>query len=1052
MVARTAGMTGDIVVTGAGSAFDTAFLALGEYGDAQLDIADGGVVDVFTYTYVGVYAGSSGDAHVSGAGSALSVASEFHVGVDGTGALTVDNGGAVNTGTTFAVIGTNASGVGTALVTGAGSTWTHGADLYVAYAGEGQLTIADGGVVSSTRGYLGGASTGEGSVLVTGVGSLWTMSQALYVGESGVGALSIEAGGHVANQAAFVGYQAGANGEVNVNGGTWANAGQLTVGSAGLGQLSISLGGVVTASEVLIGSAMTGDGQVTILGTGSAMNTGTVFVGVNGDGEFSIADGAVTNASAAYIGLYASSTGSMSVTGVGSSWMGAGSMIVGNAGSGELLITGGGHVQNADVIVGFYGGSSGHVVVDGATWDSMLNLVLGYAGDGVLEIINGGVVTAEWGASIGADTNGSGTAYVSGSGSLWANNALLDIGVFGAGTLQVVDGAEVSATSGVRIAIVAGSTGTLIIGGDGAPAAAGSITTPVIEFGAGDGEVIFNHTSTSLTFATPFNLGGATSSILFSNGTTLLTGNSSGYAGTATIDTNASAYFNNLFGGAVTVNAGGLVGGDGSIGALTALSGGIVSPGDGLGALTVTTANFNAGSIFLVDASPTAADHLIASGAVTISGGAVQVLAELGVYDPITTYTILTGASVTGTFSSVTDNLAFLDPTLLYDASHVYLRLTRNDILFVDVAQTPNQVASANAIDGLGMGDPLWNAFVGLSAAQAQAGFDGASGEFHASLNGGGFTDPLTQFALVNARLIGLAEGPSFVQLASLAAGGGQAAQRGAVWGQVSAGFGQYNGDGNAHGLEFTQQGVSIGADAALDGGAILGAALFHRQSEAAQDPLRSSADISSTGVSIYGGVRMGALSLSGDAGFAWRDISSERRVLVGPLDETLTASYGARAAHAQVRLGIVNRFGDSVFEPFVALSYVQIDTDGFTEDGGSAALARADQSDSVLFSTLGVRLMQEFGPEGRDGALYGVIGWRHAEGDILSEQEIAFASNPGVLFEIAGTPLAEDILAIEAGLRLAIGANSALIAAYRADLSEDGEEHAASLRLSIRN
>ena len=59
-----------------------------------------------------------------------------------------------------------------------------------------------------------------------------------------------------------------------------------------------------------------------------------------------------------------------------------------------------------------------------------------------------------------------------------------------------------------------------------------------------------------------------------------------------------------------------------------------------------------------------------------INGGTVQVLAAAGSYANSTTYTIVNATGgVSGTYSGVTSNFAFLTPSLTYDANNVFLTL-----------------------------------------------------------------------------------------------------------------------------------------------------------------------------------------------------------------------------------------------------------------------------------------------------------------------------------------------------------------------------------------
>src|SRR3546814_3938416 len=57
-----------------------------------------------------------------------------------------------------------------------------------------RLTIADGGAVSSTDGYIGNRTLSTGTATVTGGGSTWTSSGFLNVGEVAAGTLTIADG------------------------------------------------------------------------------------------------------------------------------------------------------------------------------------------------------------------------------------------------------------------------------------------------------------------------------------------------------------------------------------------------------------------------------------------------------------------------------------------------------------------------------------------------------------------------------------------------------------------------------------------------------------------------------------------------------------------------------------------------------------------------------------------------------------------------------------------------------------------------------------------
>ena len=169
----------------------------------------------------------------------------------------------------------------------------------------------------------------------------------------------------------------------------------------------------------------------------------------------------------------------------------------------------------------------------------------------------------------------------------------------------------------------------------------------------------------------------------------------------------------------VTVESGATVGGTGSVGGLIANSGATVAPGvlGPYAKFTVTgEASFAAGSTFAVNVAPGQNDKLVSTGSTTLSGAALAVSGASGTYLPSTRYTLLTAeGGLSGTFSSLSPSgylatLAFLAPTLSYDADDVYLGFSV--LPFVTAAQTPNQVATALALQAQPAGSPLYDALI----------------------------------------------------------------------------------------------------------------------------------------------------------------------------------------------------------------------------------------------------------------------------------------------------------------------------------------------------
>ena len=123
---------------------------------------------------LGITAGGSGTVDVR---ETLAVGNSIVLGssTGGSGALIIQNGGTVTS--VLGAIGNAPGSQGTVTVTGPGSTWTNTGTLVVGGLGTGTLTIQGGGVVNSGAGGSVGLAAGStGTVTVTGPGSSWNNS------------------------------------------------------------------------------------------------------------------------------------------------------------------------------------------------------------------------------------------------------------------------------------------------------------------------------------------------------------------------------------------------------------------------------------------------------------------------------------------------------------------------------------------------------------------------------------------------------------------------------------------------------------------------------------------------------------------------------------------------------------------------------------------------------------------------------------------------------------------------------------------------------------
>jgi T5SS/PEP-CTERM-associated repeat protein/autotransporter-associated beta strand protein len=179
------GGQGDAIISDTGSTVTvSANLQVGRIGQGTLTVENGAAVNASAGTWfgIGVTPGSHGQVTVTGAGATLDAPGFTAVGAQGNGHLGIHDGGQATLGAVG--IGNDDGGQGEVIVSDPGSSLSvTGTDFQVGSNGNGTLTVQNGGGVVA-HGLQIGARTGTGTFNLTG-GTLDNNGGTVFVGANG---------------------------------------------------------------------------------------------------------------------------------------------------------------------------------------------------------------------------------------------------------------------------------------------------------------------------------------------------------------------------------------------------------------------------------------------------------------------------------------------------------------------------------------------------------------------------------------------------------------------------------------------------------------------------------------------------------------------------------------------------------------------------------------------------------------------------------------------------------------------------------------------------
>ncbi|WP_347902809.1 autotransporter domain-containing protein [Pseudomonas purpurea] len=525
---------------------------------------------------------------------------------------------------------------------------------------------------------------------------------------------------------------------------------------------------------------------------------------------------------------------------------------------------------------------------------------------------------------------------------------------------------------------------------------------------------------------------------------------------------NASTLYNQgSIAGDVMVETGGLYGGAGSVNSLF-VDGGL-SVSSALGAARVRQDLYlNEGAIVFygIDTEGRSAT-VVVEGTATIGGATLAINAANADHPLTSKHAVLQAGNVVGTFAAVTNNLAYMTPTLTYTDTSVDLTYARNDVPLKSAATTDNARQVANSLESekpaeapapsapaiasttqtpkTVANNTAVNALLTTSMSTAGAALEQLAGGSNANLANATLSSvrPVSASMLSAMRQLSNDASQQDRSTPQLATGHGT---HGRVWVQALGNTSTVNGHQSSSVLKQHTHGLVVGADWSLDSEWRVG--VLGGKSQTRLDGTQLDGDLDNWYLGAYALRQSGPLALRFGATYGSHDGTTKRNIAFNRFSDTPKGSYDASSQQAFAELGYNLGSGRLSAEPFVNLGYERYQRDSYQEKGGAAALKVDKQIQDNLNSTFGLRLAH-LSPLDNGMSLTPRMsaGWKHTYGDISRSTRQALVSG-GKAFNVQGSALDRDNVLLEAGLDLAVSTQHTLSVAYNGEVGSNNRDN----------
>ncbi|MFT3729604.1 MAG: autotransporter domain-containing protein [Terricaulis sp.] len=465
------------------------------------------------------------------------------------------------------------------------------------------------------------------------------------------------------------------------------------------------------------------------------------------------------------------------------------------------------------------------------------------------------------------------------------------------------------------------------------------------------------------------------------------------------------------------------------------------------GQTDITSATFGATSQLgvLLSATPSENTHIVSSGTVTFAAGA-RVLPAVPTGLPTSgTFTFLTanGGLIGG--SNVTGNVTGTGVPFVYNLN---IAQTGNSLDASFILKTPTQlglnsnqaIAFTPIINALRQDTTIADAFAGLTT---QGQFDSAFGQLMPSYSSASAELATTAISQQQSATTNRLSATRLHDLNEVS-----------VWAQEIGYVITRDPPSGSAGDRFRGSGFGLaaGIDGPLNNGALFGLSASFTTSDA-EEPIRPDGQISSTfgQGNAYLGSAVGPIDLDVVVGAGVGRMQERRVVEFGSVSELATAQWWAYEGHAMLRASAPMRTSNwLVLTPQASLTYVGLQEQGYTEEGGGAAidLKAKDAFSQRLWADAGLEFSARFHLGGDSIFAPRVyLGYRANAIDETTDRQFQFVST-GESFTLTDDKLGSGGPVVGFGIDATNGYSSVSLS-YEGEFTDQIDRH--SLNVAIR-